>query len=113
MHTINATLCKGYYGVSGSSDYKKNMSMATAELPVKFGVACHKIVSGGEEGDQSKSAHVQQVIVSIIHRVKEGLQHSEAIDFMDIGTVSGLGGNLGSSNPCNWWDGSETNIWVD
>ena len=49
-------------------------AMVMAGLIKKFGVAHHKIVAGGEEGDQSKSAHVQQVIVNIINHVKEGHQ---------------------------------------
>ncbi len=89
------------------------MSMATVGLPEKFGVARHKIVFGGGEGDQPKSAHVQQVISIIIHWVKEGLQFIRAKDLMDICTVSVRGGYLGSSNPHNWSDDSEINIWVD
>jgi hypothetical protein len=61
--------------------------MATAGLSEKFGVARHKILAGGEEGDQSKHAHVQQVIVGVLHRVKEGWQRSQQMDFMDICTV--------------------------
>lgn len=114
MLAIDVTLKKEDYGLPGSSDYRKNMAMATAGLSDKFGVARHKIVSGGEEdGDQSKSAHVQQVIVGIIHRVKEGHQRSKMMDFMDVCTVSRLGGNLSSSNPVDWWDGTEINLWTD
>ena len=114
MLTIDVTLKKEDYGAPGSSDYRKNMAMATVGLSEKFGVARHKIVAGGEEdGDQSKSAHVQQVIVGIIHRVKEGHQRSKMMDFMDVCTVSSLGGNLSSSNPIDWWDGSEINLWTD
>jgi hypothetical protein len=113
MLTIDVTLRKEDYGAPGSSDYRKNQAFATAGLAEKFGVARHKIVSGGEEGDQSKSAHVQQVIVSILHRITEGHQRSKAMDFMDICNVSGLGGNLDSPNPRDWWDGSEINIWED
>jgi len=111
--TVDVTLRKEDYGEPGSSDYRKNMLMATASLPEKFGVARHKIVSDGEEGDRPKTAHVQQVIVGVIHRVKEGLKRSQAMDFMDICTVSGLGGNLESDNPRDWWDGTEINLWED
>ena len=113
MLTIDVTLRKEDYGLPGSYDYRKNMTMATAGLPEKFVVAWHKIVSCGEEGDQPKSAHMQQMIIEIIHQLKEGVQHSRAIDFMDISTISGLGGNLGSSNPHDWWDRSKISIWVD
>jgi hypothetical protein len=101
------------YGEPGSSDYRKNMAMATAALSEKFGVARHKIVAGGEEGDQAKHAHVQHVIVSIIHRVKEGRKRSEMMDFMDICNVSQLGGDLSSDNPVDWWDGTEIDLWKD
>jgi hypothetical protein len=111
--TVDVTLRKEDYGEPGSSDYRKNMLMATASLPEKFGVARHKIVSDGEEGDRPKTAHVQQVIVGVIHRVKEGLKRSQAMDFMDVCTVSGLGGNLESDNPRDWWDGTEINLWED
>ena len=32
---------------------------------------------------------------------------------MDICTVSGLGGNLNSDDPRDWWDGTEINVWKD
>ena len=74
MLLIDVTLKKEDYGAPGLLDYRTNMAMAMAGLTEKFGVARHKIVVGGEEGNQSKSAHVQQVIVNIIHHVKEGHQ---------------------------------------
>ena len=113
MLTIDVTLRKEDYGAPGSSDFRKNQAFATAGLHEKFGVARHKIVSGAEEGDQAKSAHVQQVIVGILHRITEGQQRSKAMDFMDVCTVSGLGGNLESDNPRDWWDGTEIDIWED
>lgn len=79
-------------------------------------MARHKITTGGgEEGDQPKSAHVQQVIVNIIHLVKEGYQRSKAMDFMDICNISGLSDctNLDSEDPRDWWDGTIINIWTD
>ena len=60
-----------------------------------------------------KSAHVQQVIINIIHCVKEGHQRSKAMCFMDICNVSQLGGNLSSNNPVDWWGGSEVNLRTD
>jgi hypothetical protein len=113
LHNSGVTLRKEDYGTPGSTDYRKNMLMATASLPEKFGVAKHKIVAGGEEGDQAKSAHVQQVLVGIIHRVKEGKKRSQQMDFMDICTLSGLGGNVNSDDPRDWWDGTEISIWDD
>ena len=89
------------------------MAMATAALREKFGVAPHKIVAGGEEGDQAKHAHDQQVIVSILHRIKEGQQRSKAMDFMDICTLPCATGNLNRANPRDWWDGSQINLWED
>jgi hypothetical protein len=97
--TVNVTLQKEDYGKPRPSDYRKNMMMATASHPEKFGVARHKIVSDGDERDQPKTAHVQQVIVGVIHRVKEGHTRSQAMDFMHICNISGLGGNLNSNNP--------------
>jgi hypothetical protein len=56
-------------------------------------------VAIGEEGDQSKSTHVQQVIINIIHHVKESHQQSKAMDFVDIFNISQLDRNLSSNNP--------------
>ena len=53
------------------------MAMAMAGLIKSFGVTIHKIVASGEEGDQSKSTHIQQFIVNIIHHVKEGNQKAK------------------------------------
>ena len=78
MLLINVTLKKEDYGVVGSLDYCKNTAMAMAGLTKKFGASHHKIVAGGEESYQSRSAHVQQVIMSIIHFVKEDHQQSKA-----------------------------------
>jgi len=89
------------------------MLMATAALSEKFGVAKHKILAGGEEGDQTKYAHVQQVIVSILYPVKEGHQRSKAMDFMDICVIARATGNLRSNHPHDWWDGSTINLWTD
>lgn len=113
MLDVDVTLRKEDYGEPGTSDYRKNMLMATTSLSEKFGVAKHKLVTHAQEGDQEKSAHIQQVIVGILHRVKEGQKRSEAMDWMDICTVSGLGGNLNSDDPRDWWDGTEINVWKD
>ena len=113
MLNIDVTLRKEDYGAPGSSDYRKNMAMATAALSEKFGVARHKIVVGGEEGDRAKHAHVQQAIVSILHQIKEGQQRSKAMDFMDICTLPYSTRNLNSANPRDWWDGSQINLWKD
>jgi hypothetical protein len=51
MLGVDVTLRKEDYGAPGSSDYRKNMAMATSGLSEKFGVARHKIIAGGEEGD--------------------------------------------------------------
>jgi hypothetical protein len=77
MLLINFTLKKEDYGAPGSLDYRKNMAMATVGLTEKFGR--HKIVTGREEGNKSKIAHVQQVIVNIIHCVKEGHGHMQRL----------------------------------
>jgi hypothetical protein len=72
MSEVDVTLRKQDYGEPGSTEYRKNREMATRPLAEKFGVARHKIVSDAEEGDVSWHMHVQQVIVGILHRVKEG-----------------------------------------
>ena len=54
MLDVDVALKKENYGELGSSDYWKNMAMATAALYEKFGVARHKIVTSEEEGDQTK-----------------------------------------------------------
>jgi hypothetical protein len=89
------------------------MIMATYPLTGKFGVTHHKIVGEAEEGDQTKSMHVQQVIVSILHRVKEGLERSKSMDWMDICTMPCLRGNLRITNPTDLWDNSEIVLLTD
>lgn len=70
MLLINVTLKEEDYNVPISLNYRKNMAIVTMGLTEKFGVACHKIVTGREEGDQSESAHIQQVIISINYCIK-------------------------------------------
>ena len=113
MLEIQVSLRKEDYGDHGTSDYRKNMAMATAPLKDKFGVARHKIIAQAEEGDQDKSMHVQQVIVGILQRCKEGLERSKKMDWMDICTMPKLSGNLTSHNPADWWDDSKIVLWTD
>eukprot|EP00956_Cyclotella_meneghiniana_P005534 scaffold7111_cov22-Cyclotella_meneghiniana.AAC.1 len=89
------------------------MAMATAALAEKFGVASHRVSSNVEEGDHSSRQYIQQTVVSILDRVQEGHQRSKMMDFMDICTLPKLSGDLRSTNPVDWWDESETNIWTD
>jgi hypothetical protein len=101
------------YGEPGSSEYRKNMQMATHALAEKFGVAKHKIIAGAEDGDQTKSMHVQQAIVSILHQVKEGLQCSKSMDWMEICSFPRMRGDLNRTNPADWWDSSQIIIWSE
>ena len=80
MLDIEVSLKKEYYGELGSSDYHKNCAMATMLPSKKFGVARHKIVTDAGEGDQLKYSHIQLVIVSILHCVKQGKAWAKAID---------------------------------
>jgi hypothetical protein len=107
------SLSKAAYGKPGSSDYRKNKLMATAPLREKFGVARHKVTTDLEEGDQDKSMHVQQVIVSVVHRVKEGHERSKAMDWMSVCTMPHLIAVNKSQDPSTWWDSSEICIWTD
>lgn len=114
MLDIEVSLKKEDYGVLGSSDYRKNRAMATAALSDKFGVARHKILTDAEEGDQSKYSHIQAVIVSVLHRVKQGETRAKAVDWMDICTIPFLvESNLDNPDCATWWDSSEINIWQD
>lgn len=113
MLETQVTLSKANYGRVGSSDYRKNMLMATTPLSEKFGVAKHKVLSDLEEGDQSKNMYVQQVIVSVIHRVKEGLQRARAMDWMTICVMPHLLEVDTSKHPSTWWDNSEVCLWTD
>ena len=102
--------------MEGDRAFNKNMEMATVALHPKFGVAKHRIVtrfSDTDEDNQTKSQHVHPSIVSILHRVKEGHTRSVHMDFMDICTIADMTGNTSSSDPADWWNQSETNIWED
>jgi len=116
MLDIDVCLRKGNYGVEGDRAFNKNMEMATVALHPKFGVAKHRIVtrfSDTDEDNQTKFQHVQESIVSILHRVKEGHTRSIRMDFMDICTIADMTGNTSSTDPADWWNQSETNIWED
>jgi hypothetical protein len=101
------------YGEPGTTKYRKNMQMATYPLAEKLGVAKHKIAGGGaDDGDQTKSMHMQQAIVSILHRVKEGLQRSKSMDWMEISTMPRVRGNLNSTNDPAILEFSGSNLMV-
>ena len=102
--------------MEGDRAFNKNMEMATAALHPKFGVAKHRIVtcfSDTDKDNQTKFQNVQESIVSILHRVKEGHTRSIRMDFMDICTIADMTGNTSSNDPADWWNQSETNIWED
>ena len=105
-------VCKSkIMGSKGTNDqpFNRNMEMATAALDPKFGVAKHRIVTSINDTDddnQTKFQHVQQSIVSILHRVKEGHNRSVRIYFMDICIIPEMIGILrrpiqliGGTNP--------------
>jgi hypothetical protein len=106
-------LKKADYGEPGTTEYRKNMAMATAALSDKFGVASHRVSNHVEEGDHSSRQHIQQTIVGILGRVQEGYQRAKMMDWMDICHLPQLNGNLKSANPVDWWDESEINLWTD
>jgi hypothetical protein len=110
---IDVALRKEDYGAPGSSDYHKNMAMATTPLTGKFGVSRHKITREAQDGDETSFQHVQHSIVNTLHRVNEGLVHSQAMDFMDICTLSRLRSHSDSEEPSEWFDDSEINLWTD
>eukprot|EP00956_Cyclotella_meneghiniana_P013100 scaffold18785_cov21-Cyclotella_meneghiniana.AAC.1 len=110
---IRVALCKEDYGEPGSSEYRKNMAAATYPLTEKFGVARHKVLSSAEEGDETKSRFVQQVLVGLSHRVKEGHERAKKYDFMDICTLADYSGDIHSPDCSAWWGDDEINIWTD
>ena len=111
---IDVILKKEDYGAPGSKDFRNNMKLATDPLPDKLGVANHKIVrkGGAEDGDQTDFQWIQQVIVSIIHRVKEANQHAIKMDWTDIFEVAELEGDLDSDNCADWWNDAKINIFL-
>jgi len=99
--------------IKGDQEFNQNIEMTTAALDPKFGVAKHRIVTSinnTNKDNQAKFQHVQQSIVSILHRVKEGHTRSIQMDFMDICTYPKIMGNTSSKDPEDWWDESEPNI---
>jgi hypothetical protein len=58
MLNVDVSLRKEDYGEPNTSDYRKNMLIATTSLTEKFGVAKHKLVTRAQDGDQEKSAHI-------------------------------------------------------
>lgn len=113
MLDADVALKKENYGAPGSSDFRKNMLMATSALPEKFGVARHKIVNSGEEGDQTKHQFVQQTIVNTLHRIKEGHERCKKMDFMDVCMVADYSGDIDNPDCSKWWGEAEINIWKD
>ena len=110
---IQVALRKEDYGEPGSSEYRKNMASATYPLAEKFGVARHKIVTAAEEGDETKNRFVQQVLVGLAHRVKEGHERAKKYDFMAICNVADYTGDISSQDCSAWWGDREINIWTD
>lgn len=116
VNHLEVALRKEDYGVPGGPEYRKNMLSAVASLSDKFGVARHKVITSAEEGDQTKNKFVQQVLVGLNHRVKEGHERAKKFDFMDICTVADYSTSRSDFDPedCStWWGQEEINIWTD
>ena len=107
----DVTLRKEHYGVPGSSDYRKNMMLATSPLSDKFGVASHKIIVKSQDGDSASAQQIERTIMSVIRRVHEGYQQAKAMDWMDICNIPNLDKTTTSLTCSDWWDESENNIW--
>ena len=60
-------LKKENYGTPGTTEWRKNMAMATEPLKEPFGVAQHKVVHRVEDGDQQSFLKIQQMIVGVLH----------------------------------------------
>ena len=60
-------LWKEHYGVPGSSDYRKNMMLATSLLSDKFGVASHKSIVKSQDGNSASAQQIERTIMSVIH----------------------------------------------
>eukprot|EP00956_Cyclotella_meneghiniana_P007192 scaffold9846_cov36-Cyclotella_meneghiniana.AAC.1 len=74
------------------------MASATYPLAEKFGVARQEIVTTAKEGDETKNRFVQQVLVGLAHRVKEGHERAKKYDFMAICNVADYTGNTSSQD---------------
>lgn len=105
---------KNKYVTQGSSDYRKNMAVATEPLPDKFGVSTHKIVNleHKEDGDFAKHMYVQMVIIMVLHRVNEAFRRCKEMDFMDICTMPKLDEYYTRGDPRDMWDDSAINLWL-
>ena len=110
---LQVALRKEDYGEPGSSEYRKNMASATYPLSEKFGVARHKVVTSAEDGDETKNRYVQQVLVGLTHRVKEGYERAKKYDMMDICSLADFSGDTSSDDCSDWWGEGEINIWTD
>lgn len=113
MFEFQVVLRKEGFGEHGLLVNCKNYAMATAFLSETFWVAKHKIISRAQEGDQPKSRHIQQVIVSMLHWVKEGIVHSKLMDSMEICTMPCMKGILNGIKPVDWWDLTQIILWSE
>ena len=108
-------------GTEGTKDYNSIMKDATAALSTKFGVAKHMIVTpdGAESpsGNNIKSVHIQHSILQLILRSHEAHQRCKRYDFMSILLIPNFKipslAQIHPSDPSEWWDESETNLWED
>ena len=103
----NVTLQKEHYGVPGSSDYGKNMVLATSPSADNFGVTSHKIIVKSQDGDSALAQQIERKIMSVISRVHEGHQQAKLMDWMDICTIPNLDKTTTSLTCSEWWDESE------
>ena len=117
----NVVKPKTKHVIEGTKDYNSIMKDATAALSTKFGVAKHMIVTADDLeallGNQIKSLCIQHSILQLILCSPEGHQHCKHYGFMSILFIPNFKApNLNqtqSSDPSDWWDELETNLWED
>ena len=108
-------------GTGGTEDYNSIMKDATAALSTKFGVAKHMIVTtdGSESpsGNNIKSLCIQHSILQLILRSHEAHQRCKRYDIMSILLIPNFKtpslDQTHPSDPSEWWDESEMNLWED
>ena len=115
LKEVEVLLPKTARGEKGSTEYRKNMAVATASMDQEFGVAIYHIDtrSDAEDGNQTQHQYIQERIVDNLTKLDEAAKRGLQFDMMDVLMVPTTIANPTASIACDMFGFEQVNPFTD
>jgi len=112
LRGVEVLLPKSARGEKGSTEYRKNMSLATYSLEHEFGVAmCHVDTrSDVEDGDQTSHQYIQERYMDNLAKLDNVIKRGHQYDMMDVMMVPTKVIDPQASKPCDMFGFEQVNL---